>query len=91
MIKEVRMAKYTEIELLKKTKLQRMGISFVEFFKSIPSKFKKLGLSEEEAKKRVDELGEALVNKTKASRVSSLAEEAANKVTKKYFIIVYLY
>ena len=34
-----------QLEMLKKTKLQRFGINFVAFFKSIPQKFKKLGLN----------------------------------------------
>ena len=33
-----------QLEMLKKTKIQRFGINFVNFFKSIPGKFKKLGL-----------------------------------------------
>lgn len=33
-----------DLEMLKKTKIQRFGINFVAFFKSIPSKLKNLGL-----------------------------------------------
>ena len=33
-----------DLEMLKKTKLQRAGINFVNFFKSIPTKIKNLGL-----------------------------------------------
>lgn len=33
-----------QLEMLKKSKLQRFGISFVNFFKSIPQKIKKLGI-----------------------------------------------
>ena len=39
------MANTQELEMLKKTKLQRAGFKFVSFFKSIPEKLKKLGLS----------------------------------------------
>lgn len=38
------MANSNEMELLKKTKLQRFGINFVNFFKTIPQKLKNLGL-----------------------------------------------
>ncbi len=39
------MANSTDLEMLKKTKWQRFGIKFVAFFKSIPQKFKNLGLA----------------------------------------------
>lgn len=39
------MGNQNDLEMLKKTKLQRFGIKFVAFFKSLPAKFKKLGLS----------------------------------------------
>ena len=39
------MANSTELEMLKKTKLERFGHNFVAFFKSIPEKFKKLGIN----------------------------------------------
>ncbi len=38
------MSSTNDLEMLKKTKLQRFGINFVAFFKSIPQKLKKLGL-----------------------------------------------
>ena len=34
-----------QLEMLKKTKLQRFGINFVAFFKSIPTKLKNLGIA----------------------------------------------
>ena len=39
------MANSNDLEMLKKTKIQRFGINFVAFFKSIPQKIKNLGLS----------------------------------------------